>query len=169
MNPMDAFATSYQRGTATVVMALGMLAERAVARADTALGVRICELLLPVTCAPEPAESLPPGSVRPAQGAYWVSEGAAFSILKLCSDKAAAAGGCVAPTMPAQHSDARFAFGFCLLALRRAAAGGGGLVGREVMPLLRASESEWRELYVAASADVPEPWLGAGEGGVEWL
>ena len=46
-----------------------MLAERVVALGDTALGVQICELLLPVTSAPEPADLLPPGCVRPAQGA----------------------------------------------------------------------------------------------------
>ena len=71
MNEMDTFATDHQRGAAAVVMALGMLAERAVVMEDAALGMQICELLLPVTSAPEPADLLPPGSVRPAQGAYW--------------------------------------------------------------------------------------------------
>jgi hypothetical protein len=169
-------------------MALGMLAERAVAMGGEegqALGVQICELLLPVVCAPEPAESLPPGFVRPAQGAYWVTEGAAFALLKLCSGSgnissssgghaqggmAASAGNCVAPTMPSQHSDARFAFGFCELAVRRAEAGGGGAVGKAVLPLLRESQPRWQKLYAAASADVPEPWLGGRlGGGVEWL
>lgn len=168
---MDGFATAVQRGTATVVLALGMLAERAVARGDTALGVQICALLLPATTAPEPADMLPPGSVRPAQGAYWVSEGAAFALVKLCSDaNTPAPGSCVTPTMPSQHSDARFSFGLCLLALRRAQAGGGGAVGRAVLPLLQASEAKWKKLYAVASTDVPEPWLGGDKGGgVEWL
>ncbi len=153
-----------------VVLALGMLAERVVERSDRTLGMQICKLLIPVTCAPEPAESLPPGYVRPAQGAYWVSEGAAFALLKLCSDARSLAGNCIAPTAPSQHSDARFAPGFCLLAVRRAEMGGGGVVGAAVLPLLRATLPRWQELYKIASADVPEPWLGGDlGGGVEWL
>ena len=147
-----------------------MLAERVVANDDEALGIQICKLLLLATYAPEPADALPPGFVRPAQGAYWVSEGAAFALLKLCSDASTAVGNCVAPTAPCQHSDARFAPGFCLLAMRRAEMGGGGVVGKAVLPLLRASLGRWQELYAAASADVPEPWLGGDlGGGVEWL
>lgn len=153
-----------------VVLVLGMLAERVVANGDAALGRQLCELLLPVTCAPEPAEVLPPGFVRPAQAAYWVSEGAAFALLKLCSDTSTVVGNCIAPTAPCQHSDARFAPGFCLLAVRRAEMGGGGVVGEAVLPLLRASLSAWQNLYEVASADVPEPWLGGNlGGGVEWL
>ena len=57
--------------------------------------------------------------------------------------------------MPSQHSDARFAFGFCLLALRRATAGGGGAVGQAVLPLLRASEARWRELYLLRRVYTP--------------
>ena len=153
-----------------VVLALGMLAERVVANCDTALGVHICKLLLPVTCAPEPADSLPPGFVRPAQGAYWVSEGAALALLRLCSDASTVDGNCVAPTMPSQHSDARFAPGFCLLAMRRAEAGGGGVVGQAVLPMLHATLPRWQQLYALASANVPEPWLaGKLGGGVEWL
>ena len=163
-NPADSFATAHQRGVATAVLALGMLAERAVATGDATVGLQICELLLPVVTAVEPAESLPPGYVRPAQAAYWVSEGAAFALLKLCSDAGSgkgAQGAAVRPTMSAQHSDARFSFGFCLLAIRRAAAGGGGAVGAVVLPRLRACEPRLRELYAEATtprpSQTPEP------------
>ena len=56
-----------------------------------------------------------------------------------------------------------------MLALRRAAQGGGGVVGSAVLPLLRASEPRWKQLYASAAAEVPEPWLEAGQGGIDWL
>ena len=62
-----------------------------------------------------------------------MTEGAAFGLLKLCSGVAAgpkqatqATQATVKPTTPAHHSDPRYAFATCLLAVARAAAAGGG-------------------------------------------
>lgn len=84
MSAVDEFATAHQRGIATSVQALGMVAQRAAAAGEPALLVQICNLLLPLTMETEPAELLPPGAVKPAQAAYWVTEGAAFALLMLC-------------------------------------------------------------------------------------
>ena len=69
MSEVDAFATAQQRGLATVVQALGMLAERAVLQGSEPLARSIARLLLPLTLEPEPAEAMPPGSIKPAQAA----------------------------------------------------------------------------------------------------
>ena len=69
MSEVDAFATAQQRGLATVVQALGMLAERAVLQGSAPLARSIARLLLPLTLEPEPAEAMPPGAIKPAQAA----------------------------------------------------------------------------------------------------
>jgi hypothetical protein len=97
MSKLDEFATRYQRGIAAAVQAIGLIAQR-VSPASAALSStadmqrQICDLLLPLTMETEPVEQLPPGAVKPAQAAYWVTEGAAFSLLMLCDGPGAAAG-----------------------------------------------------------------------------
>ena len=162
---MDEFATRYQRGIAAAVQAIGLIAQR-VSPASAALSStagmqkQICDLLLPLTMETEPVEQLPPGAVKPAQAAYWVTEGAAFALLMLCDGPGAAAGAHgsasgVAPTMPAHHSDPRYAYGMCLLALRRAERAAQRR-GNESDVLLQAihavgAAERWRQLYDAAS------------------
>lgn len=165
MSKLDEFATRYQRGIAAAVQAIGLIAQR-VSPASAALSStadmqrQICDLLLPLTMETEPVEQLPPGAVKPAQAAYWVTEGAAFSLLMLCDGPGAAAGthgsaSGVAPTMPAHHSDPRYAYGMCLLALRRAETAAQRR-GDESDVLLQAihaagAAERWRQLYDAAS------------------
>ena len=134
MTEVDEFATAHQRGIASAVQALGLIAQRVAAAGvmggdgPSMLEEQVCGLLLPLTMETEPVEQLPPGAVKPAQAAYWVTEGAAFALLMLCGGgpaaAAAAGGNSVTPTMPAHHSDPRYAYGMCILALRRAEAGG---------------------------------------------
>ena len=164
MSEVDEFATRYQRGIAAAVQALGLIAQRvSPAAADSGIvnmQKQICALLLPLTMDIEPVERLPPGAVKPAQAAYWVTEGAAFALLMLCEGPGAAAGANgtaagVAPSMPAHHSDPRYAYGMCLLALRRAESTAqrrdkGSDVLLNAMHAVGAAE-RWRQLYAAAS------------------
>ena len=179
MTEVDEFATAHQRLIDSAVQALGLIAQRVAAAGvmggdgPSMLEEQVCGLLLPLTMETEPVEQLPPGAVKPAQAAYWVTEGAAFALLMLCGGgpaaAAAAGGNSVTPTMPAHHSDPRYAYGMCILALRRAEAGGGGVV----LAAIRAAGAveRWHELYEEASMDVPDPHLQDGKlgGGIEWL
>ena len=74
-------------------------------------------------------------------------------------------------TMPAHHSDPRYAYGLCLAAAERVAARAEAVAEVAQAPLqqkLLACRARWTELYMAQAADVPEPWLGDGKGGIEW-
>ena len=165
MAEVDEFATRYQRGIAAAVQALGLIAQRISSTSTEFSGIasmqrQVCALLLPLTMETEPVEQLPPGAVKPAQAAYWVTEGAAFALLMLCDGPGAATGAdgsatSVAPTMPAHHSDPRYAYGMCLLALQRAVSaerrsGNGSHVLLEAMHAVGA-EKRWRDLYDEAS------------------
>jgi hypothetical protein len=165
MSDVDEFATRYQRGIAAAVQALGILAQRVLPGSAALSSIRsmqeqICGLLLPLTLETEPVEQLPPGAVKPAQAAYWVTEGAAFALLMLCDGPGAAIGtdgsaSGVAPTMPAHHSDPRYAYGMCLLALRRAesAAQRHDNNSDVLLHAIRAvgAAERWRQLYDVAS------------------
>ena len=162
MSDVDEFATRYQRGIAAAVQALGIMAQRVLpgSAALSTITEQICGLLLPLTMETEPVEQLPPGAIKPAQAAYWVTEGAAFALLMLCDGPGAAVGADgsasgVAPTMPAHHSDPRYAYGMCLLALRRAECAAKRRDSKSEV-LLQAfhdagAPERWRQLYHEAS------------------
>ena len=75
--------------------------------------------------------------------------------------------------MPAHHSDPRYAFGICKLALRRAQAGAprAAVAAAVLEESVAAGAAErWEALYAEASESVPEPWLGGDRGGgIEWI
>ena len=79
----------------------------------------------------------------------------------------------VALTCPAHHSDQRYAPALCLAAVDRLRELLGGpnvvpIVVEELLPRLEKAEKGWAAMAVEASVDNPEPWLVAGEHGVEW-
>ena len=126
MSEVDPVATAHQRGIAAAVQALGFIAERAVGpEGDAGIARRICEVLVSLTVEEQLVDVLPPGAVSPAQAVNWVVEGAAFALTKLAS------GGRALPkrmhtvpnTMPAHHSDPRYAHGLLLSAVPRVAPG----------------------------------------------
>ena len=171
MSQVDPVATAHQRGIAAAVQALGFIAERAVGPAgDEGIARRICEVLVPLTVEEQLVDVLPPGAVSPAQAVNWVVEGAAFALTKLAS------GGRALPkrmhtvnnTMPAHHSDPRYAHGLLLSAVQRVAPGPLGATGA-LAPML-AAKGRWEAMYEEQAQDVPEPWLGGGKGGgIEWM
>ena len=74
----------------------------------------------------------------------------------------------VANTMPAHHSDPRYAHGLLLSAVQRVAPGPLGATGA-LAPML-AAKGRWEAMYEEQAQDVPEPWLGGGKGGgIEWM
>lgn len=79
-------------------------------------------------------------------------------------------------TMPAHHSDPRFAWGLCRAMLDRVSVdgnGGAGGSGAELGRRLESCRGKWEALYHAAGQDVPDPWLGPSNPlklpGVDWI
>ena len=172
------------RAASAVMDALGLVAEWVVAvpprhsiESQRRMVVRICDAVLPVSLRPDPALHVPGDVLSHDNSRFWLAEAAAYCVLRLVSSGAAQVQTThlqvVALTCPAHHSDQRYAPALCLAAVDRLRQLLGGpnvvpIVVAELLPRLEEAEEGWAAMAVEASVDNPEPWLVAGEHGVEW-
>ena len=168
------------RAAASAVHALGMAAERVISSARDgdpaaeAHAAQIMQALLPVSLTLDPALSIPGARLSHDNSRFWLAEGAAYGILRLCSGSPGTSSlQVVTSTCPAHHSDQRYAPALCLGALdrlRQAVSANTAPIPR-LLTWLEEAEAQrgWERMAAEASADNPEPWLAAGVSGVAWV